>query len=111
MMAWLLDTNILSEIRRLKPEPRVLTFIAARPLDELYISAVTLAELRFGIEQRLDAGGRTSTSLSLPRATGVYLVECSSKDCDNAEFGDTPEEATRLWNFANPDWDGNVPVR
>ena len=57
MMAWLLDTNILSEIRRLKPEPKVLTFIAARPLDELYISAVTLAELRFGIE-RLDAGNR-----------------------------------------------------
>jgi predicted nucleic acid-binding protein len=49
-MPWLLDTNVLSEIRRLKPEPRVLTFISARPLDQLYISAVTLAELRFGIE-------------------------------------------------------------
>ena len=46
-----------------------------------------------------------------PASDWVYLVECSSKDCDNAEFGDTPEEATRLWNFANPDWDGNVPVR
>ena len=49
-MPWLLDTNILSEIRRLKPEPRVLTFISDRPLEQLYISAVTLAELRFGIE-------------------------------------------------------------
>jgi toxin FitB len=49
-MAWLLDTNILSEIRRLRPEPKVLAFIAGNPLDELYISAVTLAELRFGIE-------------------------------------------------------------
>jgi predicted nucleic acid-binding protein len=49
-MAWLLDTNILSELRRLKPEPKVLAFVAAHPLDELYISAVTLAELRFGIE-------------------------------------------------------------
>ena len=48
-MAWLLDTNILSETRRLKPEPKVLAFVAADPLDELYISAVTLAELRFGI--------------------------------------------------------------
>jgi hypothetical protein len=46
-----------------------------------------------------------------PASAWVYLVECSSKDCDNAEFGDTPEEAARLWNFANPDWDGNVPVR
>jgi hypothetical protein len=49
-MAWLLDTNILSELRRLKPEPKVLEFIANHPLEELYISAVTLAELRFGIE-------------------------------------------------------------
>jgi predicted nucleic acid-binding protein len=49
-MAWLLDTNILSEIRRLRPEPKVPAFIASRPLNELYISIVTLAELRFGIE-------------------------------------------------------------
>jgi predicted nucleic acid-binding protein len=49
-MAWLLDTNILSELRRAKPEKRVLAFIANHPLDELHISAVTLAELRFGIE-------------------------------------------------------------
>jgi len=27
-MAWLLDTNVLSELRRLKPEPKVLAFIA-----------------------------------------------------------------------------------
>ena len=49
-MAWLLDTNVLSELRRLKPEPKVIAFIAVHPLDQLYISAVTLAELRFGIE-------------------------------------------------------------
>jgi toxin FitB len=49
-MAWLLDTNILSEIRRPKPEPKVLAFVAAYPLSELYISVVTLAELRFGVE-------------------------------------------------------------
>lgn len=42
-MAWLLDTNILSELRRLKPEPKVLTFVAGHQLEELYISTVTLA--------------------------------------------------------------------
>ena len=56
-MPWLLDTNILSEIRRPRPEQKVLSFIAARPLDELYVSAVTVAELRFGIDH-LDAGER-----------------------------------------------------
>jgi len=49
-MPWLLDTNVLSEIRRPKPEPKVLAFIGGCPLDELYVSDVTLAELRFGIE-------------------------------------------------------------
>ena len=50
MTGWLLDTNILSELRRPRPEPNVLAFIAAQPLDRLFVSAVTLAEIRFGIE-------------------------------------------------------------
>lgn len=49
-MAWLLDTNILSEIRKPRAEPKVLTFVSGTPLDQLYVSAVTLAELRFGID-------------------------------------------------------------
>ena len=49
-MAWLLDTNILSELRRPKPEQKVVAFVAGCPLDQLYISAVSLAEIRFGIE-------------------------------------------------------------
>jgi predicted nucleic acid-binding protein len=49
-MAWLPDTNILSELRRPKPEPKVVAFVAAPPLEQLHISVVTLAEIRFGIE-------------------------------------------------------------
>jgi predicted nucleic acid-binding protein len=55
---WLLDTNILSELRRSRPEPKVVAFIAARPLEQLYVSAVTFAEIRFGIELVGDAGKR-----------------------------------------------------
>lgn len=58
MTGWLLDTNILSELRRLKPEPKVVTFIAKQPLDQMYLSAVTLAEIRFGIELVTDANRR-----------------------------------------------------
>lgn len=58
MTGWLLDTNILSELRRPKPEPKVLAFIAAQPLDFLYVSAVTLAEIRFGIERASNASRR-----------------------------------------------------
>ncbi|HSM78659.1 MAG TPA: type II toxin-antitoxin system VapC family toxin [Bryobacteraceae bacterium] len=49
-MAWLLDTNVLSELRRPKPEQRVVAFVAGCPLEDLHISVVTLAEIRFGIE-------------------------------------------------------------
>jgi toxin FitB len=55
---WLLDTNVLSELRRPKPDRKVVAFIAAQPLELLYVSAVTLAELRFGIEVVTDATKR-----------------------------------------------------
>jgi predicted nucleic acid-binding protein len=34
-MAWLLDTNVLSELRKPNPEPKVVGFVAAQPLDQL----------------------------------------------------------------------------
>ena len=40
----------------------------------------------------------------------VHFVECSREPCDNAETGDTPEEAAELWNWSNPDPGGNVPA-
>jgi predicted nucleic acid-binding protein len=56
---WLLDTNILSELRRPKPEPKVLAFVASQPLEKLHISVVTLAEIRFGIEVLPDVKRRS----------------------------------------------------
>ncbi len=64
---WLLDTNILSELRRPRPEPRVLAFVAGQPLDLLFVSTVTLAELRFGIELISDAGRRAELNDWLAR--------------------------------------------
>jgi toxin FitB len=58
LTSWLLDTNILSELRRPKPERRVVAFVAAQPLERLFISSVTLAEIRFGIELLADANHR-----------------------------------------------------
>ena len=58
MTGWLLDTNVLSELRRPRPEPKVVQFVAAQPLDRLYVSIVTFAEIRFGIELVKDAARR-----------------------------------------------------
>jgi toxin FitB len=59
-MAWLLDTNILSELRKPRPEQKVVDFIAASPLPQLYISMVSLAEIRYGIELNADAQKRSA---------------------------------------------------
>jgi hypothetical protein len=50
LSGWLLDTNVISELRRPRPSARVRAFIAAQPLDRLFVSTVTFAEIRFGIE-------------------------------------------------------------
>lgn len=50
MSGWLLDTNVLSELRRPRPNQNVVDFVASKPLDRIYISVVTFAEIRFGIE-------------------------------------------------------------
>ena len=60
MTEWLLDTSIISELRRPRPEPKVVAFIRAQPLDALSISVVTLAEIRFGIELLPDAARRAA---------------------------------------------------
>lgn len=58
MTGWLLDTNVLSELRRPRPDPKVLRFVSGQSLDLLYVSVVTFAEIRFGIELLQDAGRR-----------------------------------------------------
>jgi toxin FitB len=62
---WLLDTNILSELRRPRPAEKVVAFVASQPLESLHISAVTLAEIRFGIELVADAGRRAELNVWL----------------------------------------------
>ncbi len=50
MTGWLLDTNVISELRRPRPNARVRSFIGGQRLEDLFISTITFAEIRFGIE-------------------------------------------------------------
>ena len=65
MTGWLLDTNVVSELRRPRPERKVVDFISREPLDLLHISAVSLAEIRFGIELVADPARRSAIALWL----------------------------------------------
>ena len=67
MRGWLLDTNIISELRKPNPNSKVINFIAAQPSATLFVTDVTLAEITYGIEQLGDAGRRTDLRLWLER--------------------------------------------
>lgn len=49
-MSYLIDTNVLSELRKREPDSNVVNWFAARPATTLYLSVLTLGELRKGIE-------------------------------------------------------------
>ena len=48
---YLVDTNVVSELRRLRPHGAVLAWLDAVPDQHLHLSAVTLGELQIGIER------------------------------------------------------------
>ena len=49
-MSYLIDTNVLSELRWRDPDANVVRWLADRPASTLYLSVLTLGELRKGIE-------------------------------------------------------------
>lgn len=75
----LVDTNVVSEPLRGVPEPRVAEWLDAQALETLYLSALTVAELRFGVRS-LSAGRRRDRRAEdiegriLPMFTGRVLA-------------------------------------
>lgn len=49
-MTYLLDTNVVSELRKSKPHGAVLHWLQSQPSHALYLSVMTIAEIQRGIE-------------------------------------------------------------
>ena len=58
MNGFLLDTNVLSALRKPAQNPQLIGFIGVQPSDYLHTSAVTFAEIRLGIELQVDVEQR-----------------------------------------------------
>lgn len=75
----LLDTNVVSEPLRQAPAPQVIDWLDEQPLETLYISVITVAELRYGVSL-LPSGRRRNTlreeveNKVLPPFTGRMLA-------------------------------------
>jgi predicted nucleic acid-binding protein len=62
-----LDTNVVSEPLRPVPDVRVINWIDAQPLETLYLSAITVAELRAGLAQLPVGKRRTGLQQNLEK--------------------------------------------
>jgi toxin FitB len=67
----ILDTNVLSELMRPQPSPVVRDWIGRQASDELCTTAITVAEIRYGLE-RLPDGGRKASLVAA--ATEVFIA-------------------------------------
>ena len=54
-----LDTNVISELWKVDPDSNVLALIDAQAIETLYLSAVTVAELRYGLATMPEGKRRT----------------------------------------------------
>ena len=75
----LVDTNVVSEPLRRTPEPLVTDWLDAQALESLYLSAITVADLRFGVwslpvGRRRDLLNEDIESKILPMFAGRVLA-------------------------------------
>ena len=86
MTDYLLDTNVVSEWVRPRPDPHVVDWLATVDEDRVFLSVITLAELRRGV-QRLDRGRRRQQladwlSEALPARFDGRLVQVDARIAD-----------------------------
>lgn len=73
---YLLDTNVVSELRRPRPNRRVLDWIEGVSHDQLHLSAVTVGEVQAGIELTREQDPAKAAELEewVERILGTYAV-------------------------------------
>ncbi len=91
MRGWLLDTNVLSELRRLRPDAPVLTFVASQRLEDLFVNTVTFAEIRLGIDAVADLVRRAECT----HPTALTMAERVAELRRNAHVLDAAAVAAR----------------
>ena len=81
---YLLDTNVVSELRRPRPHPAVVEWIRQIPADQLFVSAVTIGEIQAGIEITREHDARRADELEA--WLGQVIDSFSVLPADGAAF-------------------------
>ena len=97
-MSTLLDTNIVSELMRESPEHSVAHWVSGHPVEDLFLSAVSEAELRYGAAI-LPLGRR--------RETLFFKIEAMLSDAFEDRVLPFDSDAARAYGFIA----GRAPLR
>lgn len=85
-MTYLVDTNVLSELRRKDPAPAVLDWLAQRPATSLYLSVLTIGEIRKGVEIMNDSTRKAALNnwlnVDLPIFFSGRILDIDMRVCD-----------------------------
>lgn len=96
-MSYLIDTNVFSELVRTQPDPRVMEWFNSIPDSALYLSTLTLGELRTRVEKLPEANRREKLRLwlenDLPAWFGDHLLSVDAAVAD--QWGRLLAEAAR----------------
>ena len=100
MSALILDTNVLSELMRQRPDPRVLHWLDAQPLDSLFTTAIAEAEIRTGIAML--AAGRRRAALAAAADRLFQLFDDRILPFDSPAAGDYADIVARRRAVGRP---------
>lgn len=86
-MNYLLDTNVISELKRPKPNGQVVDWFATATKESLYLSVLTLGEIRKGIDKLPDSQRKQALSDWLENEIPVWfgsrllIIDAGVADC------------------------------
>ncbi|MFM9863853.1 MAG: type II toxin-antitoxin system VapC family toxin [Micropepsaceae bacterium] len=82
MPQFLLDTNVVSELRRARPHGGVINWLSTLQPDEIFVSAVTFGEMQRGVEaaRRADADKAREIEVWMEGISGSFQVLAMDRD-------------------------------
>ena len=83
MTQYLLDTNVVSELRKPKPHGSVIAWFNAQAAEQLFLSAVTIGEVQAGIERVRESDSHKALELEnwLNQVADSYSVLSMDANC------------------------------
>ena len=100
-----LDTNVISEMMKHAPSPVVAGWLDAQRAETLYLSSITVAEVRFGIACLPDARRREALAGAFARTEDLFAGRILAFDSEAARhYAELAASARSVGNgFATPD--------